>query len=175
MLCRKQREDCHYHFRSRRRRKTSTQLVADFDELAPPLPFILSSPAKLAYDLLISLDRVRYRPVPTQPNQSPIFKNLRFPTFFQFRLSLRLLRKFLHINLYPFPRPQNLALQIETPSLLWIIRIEQFLKSLHHVLHIRLSLRWWFYVEDFACFLEGETVGGGQAWVGFLLCFLVLR
>lgn len=85
---------------------------------------------------------------------------LGLPSLFQLRVLLHSLCRFPNLQLYPFPRSQYLALEIEAASLSRLISIKHGLEPLHHAVHIRFTALRWLHVEDLACFFEGETGGG---------------
>lgn len=91
---------------------------------------------------------------------SSVLPYLGLPSLFQLRIPLHSLCRIPNLHLYPLPRSQNLALEIEASALRRLIPIKHGLEPLHHVVHIRFAALWWFDVEDLACFSEGETGGG---------------
>ena len=103
---------------------------------------------------------------------SSVLPYLGLPSLFQLRLPLYSLCRFPDFQLYPFPRSQYLALEIEASPLGRVIPIKHGLEPLHHVVHIRFATLRWLDVKDLACFFEsetgrGETVGGtGTATIG---------
>lgn len=61
---------------------------------------------------------------PQRHKRLPVLEYLRFPALLQLRLSTLHLLCLPHLALNPLPRPQHLALQVETTSLLRIVHVE---------------------------------------------------
>ena len=84
---------------------------------------------------------------------------LRLESVCQFLLPLRHPLMPLQLPLYPFSRPQNLTLQIETPALLRIVHVEQPLKPLRNSFYFDVPHLARPNVLDLAGFVHGDVRG----------------
>lgn len=99
---------------------------------------------------------------------SPVLVDLRIPSFSQFLLGGGLALSFTKFHLYPLARTQNLALQVETATLLGIVEVKQLLESLHDMFQVGFAAGRGLDVEDLAGLVEGQT-GCAETATAFLL------
>jgi hypothetical protein len=120
----------------------------------------------------------RYPSPDTPPHSAlSIFKDLWLPSFLQFRFPARLLFRLPYFRFYSLSRPENLALQIKTSTLLRIIDIKQLLESRCHIFHIRFPILWRLDIQDLACLFQRQPMGGECVcciWIVLCLRFGVL-
>lgn len=112
--------------------------------------------------------RGRRKEAQTLSGGSPVLVDLGIPAFFQFLLRGGLALRCSDLHLYALACAQNLALQVETATLLRIVDVEELLESFHNVFDVLLAGRRGLDVEDFAGLVEGQA-GGGEATAAILL------
>lgn len=100
---------------------------------------------------------------------SPVLVDLGIPSFTQFLLGGGLALSLTKLHLYPLACAQNLALQVETATLLRIVEVEQLLESLHDMFEVGFAAGRGLDVEDLAGFVESQT-GCAETATAFLLC-----
>jgi len=94
--------------------------------------------------------------------RSPVLVDLRSPALpdLLFHLGFPLRLPDLHLD--ALTGPEDLALQVETATLLGVVHVEELLEPLRNVLEVGLAGLWGFDVENLAGLVEGQTAGGGS-------------
>lgn len=87
----------------------------------------------------------------------PVLVNLWLPSLFELLISLCSRLRLPNLELDPLSCSQNLALQIETTTLLGVVEIEQLLESFGSLLQICLTSLWRADVQNSTCLVEGKT------------------
>lgn len=105
--------------------------------------------------------------------RSSVLVDLGFEAIFDLGLGLCLFGNRSYLALEPFPRPQNLALQVEAAALFRVVLVEELLEAAQHLL-VRDAVLGRVDVEDAARLVDGHAAGkvgaagarGGAARVG---------
>lgn len=89
---------------------------------------------------------------------SPVLVDLGVPTLTQFLILRSLSLGLTDFHLYPFTRTQNLALEVETATLLGIVQVEQLLESIHNMLDVGFgTATGGLDIEDLVGLIEGDS------------------
>lgn len=75
----------------------------------------------------------------------------------QFLFSFRYPLVALYLPLDPLSCPQDLALQIETATLLWVIQVKQSFESLCDCFQLNVSHLSWPHIQDLAGLIHGDV------------------
>lgn len=143
------------------------------NSIIPPFHSFLSNPSFRRSCGWNEPHRGEANPPRPQTSQSSILVNLRIPALAHLLLGRGLPLGLAELHFYPFSCAQDLALKVETATLLGIVQVEQFLEALHDMLEVGFTALWGLDIEDATGFVEGqaagrEGVGGGGVALGGL-------